>query len=494
MGGNVRVRFAPSPTGFLHVGGARTALFNWLFARKEGGVFILRIEDTDAEKSSDEMVRAITDSLLWLGLKWDEGPHFQSKRAGRHLEVADLLLEKGLAYRCFCSREKVESGRNAAMERGDPKVYPGYCRDLASDVVEKKLELGEPSVLRFRMPPGETTFKDAVYGDVTVENAMIGDFVLLRGDRSPTYNLAVVVDDSDMAITHVIRGEDHLSNTPKQIHIYKAMGVRPPDFIHLPLILGSDKSRLSKRHGATSVGAYREEGILPEALFNFLALLGWSPGDDRELMGVEEIVDSFSLDRVSRRGAIFDPAKLDWMNSQYFSISSADRLVELVTPVLKDAGLFDPAYMDREAEWYRQVLLVLSDRAHHLSDFVAYGRSFFTDDFDYDPGAVAKRWKKAGTVDYLSRSRDALGALSEFTHDDIEAVIRKLGEELGVSAAKLIHHGRVAVTGQAVDPGLFGLLARVGKEKTISRIDRAIDYLRSNPELTRQKPDQVSGK
>ena len=287
MTNEVRVRFAPSPSSYLHIGGARTALFNWLFARRSNGMFVLRIEDTNVERSSAEMSRAIVESLQWLGIDWDEGPYFQSKRVKRYREVAKTLLDEGHAYRCFCPKEVAEEEKIAAMERGQPKVYSGTCRRLDEDVVEKKLGAGEPYVLRFKMPPGETTFTDQVYGEVTVENATIGDFILLRSDGSPTYNLAVVVDDSDMQITHVIRGEDHLPNTPKQIQIYQSLGLALPVFAHLPLILGGDKKKLSKRHGATAVGIYKEEGILPEALFNFLALLGWSPGDDREIMDRE---------------------------------------------------------------------------------------------------------------------------------------------------------------------------------------------------------------
>ncbi len=489
MGGEIRVRFAPSPTGYLHVGGARTALYNWLYARKEGGAFVLRIEDTDVEKSSSEMAEAIIAGLTWLGIDWDEGPHYQSRDREKHQKAVDRLLERGAAYRCFCPKEVVDEAKKAAMDIGAPAVYPGACRDLPEELVANRLDAGDPYTVRFRTPPGDTTFTDEVYGNITSENRLIGDFVLLRSDGSPTYNLAVVIDDSDMAITHVIRGEDHLSNTPKQILIYRALDLPTPTFAHLPLILGSDKQRLSKRHGAVSVGIYHEEGILPEALFNFLALLGWSPGDDREIMTREEIISAFSLDRVIKKGAVFDPEKLEWMNSQYFSSSTTERLIELVTPLLKEAGLFDPIFLDERREWYGRVLTLLKDRAHRLHDFIDHGAPFFMDDFEYDPAAVAKRWKSSSTVDYLIASRDALNRLDPFSTETIEEAVRGLAEELGVSASKLIHPIRVAVTGRAVGPGLFELLEVLGKETASTRIDRAVEYLKQHPDLMGGQPE-----
>jgi glutamyl-tRNA synthetase len=461
------------------VGGARTALFNWLFARKSGGTFILRIEDTDAEKSSREMVEAITNALGWLGLKWDEGPYFQSERVGRHREIAEGLLAADLAYRCFCSREKIEAERREALNRGLTYVYSKDCREMPREEVERRLVAGEPHVIRLKVGLGRTVFHDRIYGEVAADNGTIGDFILLRQDRSPTYHLAVVVDDVDMGVTHVIRGEDHRLNTLKHIQIYKALGRPLPEFAHLPLILGSDKRRLSKRHGAMSVGAYREEGILPEALFNFLALLGWSPGDDRELMNRNELIEAFSLERVIKKSAIFDPSKLEWMNGEYISRSSPARLAELVTPLLKADGLYDPAFEGDRRSWYMRALAMLSERAHRLSDFITYGRAFFTEDFDFDPEAVERRWKSGSTVDYLVRTREALSTLGDFTSEGIEAAIRGLALELEVSAAKLIHPVRVAITGKAVGPGLFEIIELFGRDETKRRIDRAVAYIRS---------------
>jgi glutamyl-tRNA synthetase len=479
----VRVRFAPAPTGYLHVGVARTALFNWLYARRKGGQFVLRIEDTDAEKSSEEMVRAITEGLTWLGITWDEGPYFQSERLKGHKEIVGALLEQGRAYRCFCSKDAIEAERKSALDRGETYTYSGRCRDLTGDDLQAKLEAGEPCVVRLKVQPGVTVFNDLIYGQVAADNISIGDFILSRTDGRPTYHLAVVADDIDMEITHVIRGEDHRLNTLKHILIYDALDHRPPVYAHLPLILGSDRSKLSKRHGATYIGVYREEGILPEALFNFIALLGWSPGDDRELMSREELTDSFSLERVSKKSAIFDPTKLDWMNGQYLSGSSPDRLSELVTPLLEATGLFDPRYHGEEKDWYHKVLTILSDRAHRLGDFVVYGVPFFADEFEYDPDAVSKLWKSGSTVEYLSFSRDAFSRLDAFSVDQIEAGVRDLAEKHGISAAKFIHPIRVAVTGKAVGPSLFVLLELLGRDVTVERIDRAIDYLNSHPEI-----------
>ncbi len=483
MRDKVRVRFAPSPSGYLHVGGARTALFNWLFARQHGGTFILRIEDTNVEKSSKEMVDAITDGLLWLGIDWDEGPYFQSERVENHRDAALALLEKGHAYRCFCPVELLEEERKAAEKRGETYVYSGRCRGMKETDIERRLDAGEPCVLRFLTPPGETRFKDEVYGEVVADNGTIGDFILSRVDGSPTYHLAVVVDDIAMRISHVIRGEDHRQNTLKHVLLFDALGYPLPVFAHLPLILGSDKRRLSKRHGATAVGIYRDEGILPEALFNFLALLGWSPGTDEEIMSKEQMIESFSLERVIKKSAIFDPTKLEWMNGQYFSSCPVDRLIGLVTPLLKEAGLFDPSYLEEKRESFNGILVLLRERAHRLGDFVEHGRPFFTDDFEYDPKDVAKRWKSSSTAEYLARMRDSFSGMEDFTSGRIEEKVRSLAEEMGVSASKLIHPVRVAVTGKAVGPGLFELLEVIGREKTVERIWRAIGYLESHPDL-----------
>src|SRR5437667_4188582 len=353
---DVRVRFAPSPTGYLHVGGARTALYNWLFARHQGGVFILRIEDTDVDRSRPELVTAILDSLEWLGLKWDEGPYRQSERLDRYREMAAELERRGHAYPCFCAPEELQAKRARAEAERRAWKYDGTCRNLSQAEQARRRAEGRPAALRFRVPEsGETAFDDEVFGRVVLQNSQIEDFVLLRSDGNPTYHLGVVSDDLDLRITHVIRGADHLWNTPKQVLMYRALAAPPPVFAHLPLILGPDRQRLSKRHGATAVGAYREQGVLPEALRNFLALLGWTPppqsdGQQREVLPLEEMVRTFRLEAVSKSNAVFDVEKLAWMNSEYLRHLPSERLLPLVEQELKTAGIWSETFASRESE------------------------------------------------------------------------------------------------------------------------------------------------
>ncbi|HSH44410.1 MAG TPA: glutamate--tRNA ligase, partial [Longimicrobiales bacterium] len=331
MSGAPRVRFAPSPTGYLHVGGARTALFNWLFARRHGGAFILRIEDTDRERSSDAMTEAILDGMRWLGLDWDEGPYHQADGADRHRRDALRLLEEGKAYRCFCSPEVLEEKRREAESAGGGYRYDRHCDlHVSREESDRRAEAGEPYTVRFRVPEGRTVFRDEVHDRTEFDNAEIEDFIVLRTDGTPIYNLAVVSDDHEMGVTHVIRGDDHLSNTPKQVMLYEALGWDVPTFAHVPMILGADGKRLSKRHGATAVGQYREQGILAPALVNFLALLGWSPGDDTEIMSMEDLTRRFSLEGIHRKSGIFDPEKLEWMNGQYMMAMPLEELEPLV--------------------------------------------------------------------------------------------------------------------------------------------------------------------
>ncbi len=337
---SVRVRFAPSPTGFLHVGGARTAIFNWLYARKLGGTFVLRIEDTDRQRSSDEMVRAILDGMDWLGLAADEGPFLQSEARERHVRDAAALLASGQAYRCFCSADALARAR----EQGHDFVYPRTCRAVPREESERRAQAGVPFAVRCRVPEGTVAWDDLVHGPTAFPHDAIEDFVLLRSDGSPTYQMSVVSDDIAMRITHVIRGDDHLSNTPKQIVLYRGLGETPPTFAHLPMILGDDRKRLSKRHGAVSVLAYRELGYLPEAMLNFLALLGWAPGDDREKLSRTELVQAFDFGGVGKSGAIFDLRKLDWLNGQYLNDRSADELAALLRPRLAEKGLWRPEF------------------------------------------------------------------------------------------------------------------------------------------------------
>jgi len=466
----VRVRFAPSPTGYLHVGGARTALFDWLFARQHNGIFILRIEDTDVERSSEEMTRGILDAMTWLGLNWDEGPYLQSAGFEQHRESVQRLLRSGNAYYCFCSPELLDSKRKEAAAQKTDFKYDRTCLKLAPDEVKRRLESGERAAVRFKVPDGPVTFNDAVVGEVTVSSEMIEDFVLLRSNGQPTYHVSVVVDDISMRITHVIRGADHISNTPKQILLYRALGAPIPNFAHIPLILGPDKTRLSKRHGATSVMAYQEQGILPEAMRNFLALLGWSPGNDQEMFDDEELIRAFSLEGISRANAVFNPDKLAWFNAQYIAKLPFEKLIRYLKPEYIKAGLWRDSLEKEESEWFRFLVDVYRPRAKVLQDFPKLSRMFLIDHVEYDQAAVQKFLKDETVRGYLKTLSDRLAALREFTHESLEAAVRTLAEELGIKPAILMNASRVALTGQAVAPGLFDVMMLLGRDKTVTRL------------------------
>lgn len=473
---SVRVRFAPSPTGYLHVGGARTALFNWLFARRQGGTYILRIEDTDVDRSRPELVEAVLEGLRWLGLDWDEGPFFQSQRLSSYHALAERLRQGGHAYPCFCTPEELAERRQAAEARGKPWKYDGRCRRLTAD--EVRARQSQPHALRFRVPEsGETSFNDVVYGPVRVAHNEIEDFVLLRSDGLPTYHLGVVADDLDMRITHVIRGADHLSNTPKQILLYRALQEPTPVFAHVPLILGPDRTRLSKRHGATSVTAYRDQGFLPEAFRNFLALLGWSPGDDTELMRTDELIRRFSLEQVSRTNAVFDRDKLEWFNAEYLRNDPLEKILPYVEAELRRAGLWQEQWRGPRRDWFARAIDLLRPRARLLTDFSTWARAFFSDDFDYAPDAVKKFLKDDRLGDLLPRVQEELARVQEWSHEEIERAVRGVAERAGVKAALLINAARVALTGQGVAPPLFATMELLGKEKVVTRLQRLVDSL-----------------
>ncbi|MGH9776832.1 MAG: glutamate--tRNA ligase [Candidatus Acidiferrales bacterium] len=476
----VRVRFAPSPTGYLHVGGARTALFNWLFARRQGGVFILRIEDTDADRSKPELVEAVLEGLRWLELNWDEGPFHQSERLASYHAIADRLRASGHAYPCFCSPDEIDQRRKRAESDNKPWKYDGRCRRLSKDEVAARAS--QPHALRFAVPQeGEASFNDLVFGEMNVRYDEVEDFVLLRSDRLPTYQLAVVADDLDMRITHVIRGSDHLINTPKQLLIYQALGQPPPLFAHVPLILGPDRTRLSKRHGATSVTAYRDEGVLPEAFRNFLALLGWSPGDDTELMATDELIRRFALENVSRTNAVFDRDKLVWFNSEYLRNQPLEKILPRVEAELRRAGLWREEWGAAQRDWFARAVELLRPRARLLTDFSTWARAFFSDEFNYDPEAVKKFLKDGKLGELLPQVREELSKVEPWEHDAIERAVRGVAERAGVKAALLINATRVALTGQAVAPPLFTTMELLGKERVISRLARLVDSL---PSLT----------
>jgi len=436
-----RVRFAPSPTGYLHVGGARTALFNWLFARRHRGTFVLRIEDTDAERSSWEMVAGIVDGLRWLGLDWDEGPdiggphapYFQSQRLEKYREYAQRLVQTGKAYQ-------------------------------------------DAGAVRFKVPPGVTRFEDLVHGAIEFDNEHIEDFVILRSDGHPTYHLSVVVDDIDMAITHVVRGDDHISNTPKQVLLYEAFGKAVPQFAHVPLIMGPDKKRLSKRHGATSVMEYQRLGYLPEAMVNFLALLGWNPGGDREVLSRDDLKTLFTLEGISGGNAIFNADKLDWFNQQHIGRLPAGELLRRMEEPLRAAGLWRDTLLTAESAWVVSVLDLLQPRVKKLEQLVDELRPFLVEQPEMDPAAAAKHLSPE-IRPALAQLATILDSLEPYDAATLEQGLRSIAERAGVKAAALIHATRVAVTGRAVSAGLFDVLVLLGRRVTLQRLDRALNYI-----------------
>ena len=464
-----RVRFAPSPTGYLHVGGARTALFNWLFARHFGGTLILRIEDTDLERSTSEMVEGILQGMRWLGINWDEGPYYQTQRTDLYRAAAAKLIDSGAAYYCFCSKEELEGRRAKAAEQGRPPKYEGTCRKLNPAEALQRKSAGEAAAVRFAIPDGgSTSFDDAVFGKVEFANSELEDFVLLRSDGSPTYHLSVVADDIDLKITHIIRGADHISNTPKQVLLYQALGSAMPVFAHVPLILGPDKTRLSKRHGATSVMSYRDEGIVPEAFRNFLALLGWTPPDGTpEILGDSELIRLFSLDGISRSDAVFDRAKLDWFNTEYIRAYPAEKLLPLIEEEWKKAGL-NPTSRDRD--WLLSTVELLKPRARSLKDFAGSFRAFFVDDFDPDPLAVDKFLQVENVRRLLIELGGRYAGTENFNEQQTEKILRDFAAEKGVKAGALINGARVALTGQAVAPSLFAVMSVLGKDAVSARL------------------------
>ncbi len=460
MATEVRVRMAPSPTGLFHVGSARTALFNWLFARHNKGKFVLRIEDTDRERSRPEFTADILEAHRWLGLEWEEGPIFQSERLPLYQQYARQLLEEGKGYRCYCTPEELAARREQMQKAGKPPKYDGKCRTLSSS------ESGKPFAIRFLSPQeGTTEFEDLVRGPVKFENDLLDDFVILKSDGFPTYMMGVVVDDSDLGITHVIRGEDLLSSTPRQILLYRALGKSIPEFAHLPLLLGPDRSKLSKRHGAMPVVWYREQGFLAEAMVNFLALLGWSPGHDREILSREELAEAFSLEGVGKSGAVFDVEKLKWMNGHYLRLLPTETMAEMARPFLEAAGV------KAEREYLGQVLALEKDRARTLAEMPELTAFFFREDFAIEEKA-ANKWLTEESKALLGELAARLEKVA-FSAGAAESVLRALAEEKSISAAKIIHPTRVALSGRTAGPGLFEMIETLGKSRVISRLRRA---------------------
>lgn len=462
---SVKTRFAPSPTGFLHVGGARTALFSWLHARKHGGKFVLRIEDTDLERSTQESINAILEGMTWLGLEYDEGPFYQTHRFDRYNEIIDDLLGRGLAYRCNCSRERLDALREAQMARKLKPRYDGHCR-------ERAVSADEPHVIRFYNPvEGSIVVDDRIRGKVMFSNDELDDLIIRRTDGSPTYNLTVVVDDMDMGITHVIRGDDHLNNTPRQINILRALGARPPVYAHVPMILGDDGTRLSKRHGAVSVMEYRNQGILPEALLNYLVRLGWSYGD-QEIFTLDEMVELFDIGSVNKAASAFNNDKLLWLNQCYIKGSEPVRLARLLSPHMGQLGIDPACGPDLVA-----VAEVQRERARTLVEMAEISAFFYRDFEDFEADA-ARKFLKAAAAEPLERLREALAAVSTWEPDILHQVVKDVAASLDLKLGKVAQPLRVAVVGRAASPGIDVTLHLVGREACLRRIDKALDYIR----------------
>ncbi len=465
----IRVRFAPSPTGFLHIGGARTALFNWLYAKQNNGVFILRIEDTDRERSTDEYIDAINEGMEWLGLDSNEGPYRQTERFDKYKEYIEKLINEGKAYYCYCSPEELEAKRKEAMKQGRALKYDGTCRGRNEPVQ------GVKPVVRFRMPQeGQTFVDDLIKGSVVFENEQLDDLIIRRSDGTPTYNLTVVVDDVDMKITHVIRGDDHLNNTPRQLQLYKAFGYEVPKFAHLPMILGSDKARLSKRHGATSVMAYYDMGYLPEALINYLVRLGWSYGD-QEIFTKDELIKYFTFENVGKAAAVFNPEKLLWINSQYIMNSSSEDLADLVMPFLiKEEIITGERELDKA--WLSKAVSTLKERSKTLIELAKSLRYYIVEDVEFEEKAKNK-FLKEEIRDLLIELKDGFEALPEFSEEEIEKLFRALAEKHDLKLGKIAQPVRVALTGGTQSPGIFEVIDVIGKEKTIKRLEKAISII-----------------
>ena len=471
----VRVRFAPSPTGRLHIGGARTALFNWLYARNKGGKFILRIEDTDTTRSTDEYIEAIIDGMKWLKLDWDEGPFRQTDRFDIYRSYVDRLIQEDKAYYCYCTPEELEQRRQEALAQGKSPKYDGRCRDMGQGASASGGGKGQGAAVRFRMPQeGETVVDDLIKGKIVFDNSQLDDLIIMRSDGTPTYNFVVVVDDVDMKITHVIRGDDHLNNTPKQLHIYEALGHGIPEFAHLPMILGSDKARLSKRHGATSVMAYKDMGYLPDALVNYLVRLGWSYGD-QEVFTREELVKYFSFENAGKSSAVFNPEKLLWLNSQYIMNTPAEELAELVMPFLVNEGIISEG-QGLDMTWLAKAITTLKERAKTMVELAKSLRYYIAEDVEYDEKAKAK-FLNEKSYDLLVELKDALSELSDFSHSEIEAIFRTITEKHGIKLGNLAQPVRVAITGGTESPGIFEVLEIVGKEKAMKRLEMAIQAI-----------------
>ena len=485
--GSVRVRFAPSPTGYLHIGGARTALFNWLFARRQQGKLVLRIEDTDTERLKQDSVSQILTSLKWLGLDWDEGPeagggcgpYYQSERLELYRREAERLVSEGKAYYCFCTPDELAAVREGQRQAGAVFAYNGTCRTLDPDMAKRRLAAGEKAVIRLRTPDsGHITVRDLVRGDVTFSLDQLDDSVIVKSNGMPTYNFACVVDDHAMAISHVIRAEEHLPNTPKQLLLYEALGYTPVQFAHVAMILAPDRSKLSKRHGATSVEEFREQGFLAPAIVNYLTLLGWSPGGEQELITPEAAIAQFDLEKVSKTAAVYDTRKLAWINGQYLNSMDLDAVTAEAIPFFIRGGLIDAAAGQRQYDYIRSVVGLLRSRVKTLQELAEMAAYFFCDISDYEEKGVRKYFAAPATALLLQQRLQAAPA---FDAACLEAVYQQLIADSGVKTGELIHPTRLAVTGRTVSPGLFEVMELLGRDRCCSRLAQALRFIGNLP-------------
>ncbi len=482
----VRVRFAPSPTGSPHIGNIRTAVYDWLLRQRCGGSFVVRIEDTDRARYVPTSLDELLESLRWLGLQWDEGPdiggpfgpYFQSERLEIYDRYVKQLLEQGDAYYCFCTPERLTEMRKAQEAAKLPTGYDRTCRALSPDEVDRNLREGTPAVIRFKVPEeGITSFMDIVRGEISFENRLLDDFILIKSDGFPTYQFANVVDDHTMEITHIIRGEEWISSTPKHVLLYQAFGWTPPAFAHPPLILGSDRSKLSKRHGSVAFLEYKARGFVPEAMLNFLTTLGWSDGTDQELFSVGDLIEKFSLEGIVNHPVVFDIQKLEWMNGVYIRSMDLGRLTELCLPYLQEAGCVPLNPSAEEMEYVQSVIALEQDRIKVLCEIVELAGFFFEDEPEYDPKGVNKWLSRDYVPELLTKLADKLSQVADFSFENVELAVRQVGEEMGISGGQVIHPIRMAVTGRMVGPGLFETMSVLGRDRIVSRLTRTVQML-----------------
>jgi len=484
----IRVRFAPSPTGYLHIGGARTALFNWLYARHYNGTFALRIEDTDQVRSTEEAVNVILEGMKWLGLGWDEGPgkggeygpYYQMQRLHLYQKYAEQLLKDKKAYYCYCTREELAESREKQSKENKSLKYDRHCLNLSEEDKKRYETEGRKRVIRLKIPTREIAFNDLLRGEVTFDGGLLSDFVIMKSDGIPTYNYAVVVDDVLMKITDVMRGDDHISNTPKQIVIYEALGFDVPKFAHIPMIMGQDHARLSKRHGATSVMEYKKMGYIPEAVVNYIAHLGWSSGSEKEIFSKEELIKEFTLDKISKHAAVFNTEKLNWFNSEYLKKMSIDSLTKMLLPFLKEAN-----YIESEGslslaknEYIKEVVKLLQGRIKNFSQFIDYADYFFVDKINIEPQAFDSVLNKEGVPCILQALQEKLSALKYWDEESIESAVREVASSLQIKGGQIIHPTRVSLSGKKVGPGLFELMVVLGQNKTVKRLKEAIEKIK----------------